>query len=697
MGTMNRIRENTGVILWILVFAFGVIWVLQDSGGLDVIGGTRLNEFIVVDGDAISYDEFNRALEAQIESYRQQTGESMPPQRVDLEQDRVFEQLVENKLREHEMKRLGITVSDQEVREMVLGADPHPIIKVYFGDGQGGVDQALLQNFIDDPEAEEQWIQLEAYLRAERSRQKLDNLIAATVRVTDRDVEQEYRKRNLSANAQYFALRYADLPDDSVEVAQRDLKRFYDDHRDEFKRNRAYTIKVATVSKLPTREDTLSTLEDLAKLRTSFAEADDDSLFLSRYGSERPYTSAFFSRADLDEPIAQAVFADPTAGTVVGPVVSGDEVHLIKIEEVRPVEETTVRARHLLIRAPEGNPDQRAEARRKIEDIQRRLRQGEDFAALAGELSEDPGSGAQGGDLGWFGPGRMVEPFQRAAFAAPVGRVVGPVETEFGYHLIEVTDRARFDVRIADYAQKLRASASTVSSAQERLEDLQYYGEESGDFEGEARKLGLELREIQVEQDQQSIPGLGNSRSLTQFLDKAEQGDVSKVIELNDVFVVAYVTAIQPEGYRPLAEVEAEIRPRVLLEKKKAVQRARMEAAYRKGGFDGLAQALGTTARSATGISFNNTLVPTLGRDAIFAGTLLGLKQGQDSGVVEGNTAVFVAKVTSVSQPPPMTDVQRDQLRQELLNRRRSQVQNRWIASLKEKATIKDQRALLLR
>ena len=126
MGTMNKMRENTGVVLWILVISFGGLWVLQDSGVFDTIGTNPLGKMIIVDGDAITVEEYQRALDAQIEAYRQQTGESFSPQRLDLEHERVYNALVDNKLREHEMNRLGVSVSDTEVFELVLGDNPLP-------------------------------------------------------------------------------------------------------------------------------------------------------------------------------------------------------------------------------------------------------------------------------------------------------------------------------------------------------------------------------------------------------------------------------------------------------------------------------------------------------------------------------------------------------------------------------------------
>ena len=100
-----------------------------------------------------------------------------------------------------------------------------------------------------------------------------------------------------------------------------------------------------------------------------------------------------------------------------------------------------VNARHILIQ-PQGEGDEaEAAALEQAELLIQDLEDGADFAALAQEHSDDAGSKVNGGDLGWFGRGRMVEPFEKAAFAAEVGEIVGPVESQFGYHIIQVTER----------------------------------------------------------------------------------------------------------------------------------------------------------------------------------------------------------------------------------------------------------------
>jgi len=687
MGVMNRLRENTGVILW-------VIWVLQDSGGLDVVGVLG-NNVGSVNGEQISFEEYSRALDSQVQNYQQQTGESMPPQMLDQTRDRVFDQLVELRLREQEMARLGLAVSDNELVEMIQGADPHPIIKLYFGDGQGGVDRALLQSVIENPEAQADWISIENYLRSERLREKLDNLVASGVHVSDADVDAEYRRRNRSVDVRFVALRFASIPNDSITVTDGDLEDYYDDHREDFARKKSWTFRYVSLDKAPTAQDTANVMEDLNGLRAGFAAAENDSLFLIRNGSSTPWSDAYFRPDELDDAVASAIFEAPEPGTVVGPVVAGGQAHLIKILDVRAPEETAVRARHILFRAAESDTAAREAAEQQARDVLQRIRSGEDFAEMARTYSSD-GTAPNGGDLGWFGPGRMVEPFEKAAFEAPIGRVVGPVATQFGFHLIEVTDRATVEAQIADFTLPMQASVATLNAIQERLDDLQYFADENGDFTGEAERQGLSTATVEIEDEQRFIPVIGASTTLVNFLATADVGSVSPVIELDNQFIAGVVEAVQEAGYRPLEEVRAQIEPRVRNEMKADVLRDRLEEARAAGDLESIAAAVGQTVVTANGLSFQNMVVPSLGRDPGFVGTAMGMAEGAISDVIEGTSAVYVLRVDAVNEPAPITDTQRNSLRSQLVSQGSNRIRSQWIADLREKAEVVDNRRLVL-
>jgi len=145
------------------------------------------------------------------------------------------------------------------------------------------------------------------------------------------------------------------------------------------------------------------------------------------------------------------LFADWVEGREVGaisdPIRSPSGFHIIKLLDKRSNQPqlmiTQTHARHILIRF--DDPTRSARARQRIEDLKLRIESGEDFAELARANSDDPGSGAEGGDLGWVNPGTMVEPFENAMNALPVGKISEPILTRFGWHIIEVLGRRQQD------------------------------------------------------------------------------------------------------------------------------------------------------------------------------------------------------------------------------------------------------------
>lgn len=685
MGAMNKLRENTGVILWILVLSFGVIWTLQDSNVFDTRSRPEQNA-AVVNGKKISSQDYQNAVEQQRRRFRQQMEGEISPRMEDMVQKQAYNQLVNNALLEQEMERLGITVTDAEIEDMVFGETPHRIIRQQFADSTGQINYQLLQNMAQNPQANPQFLRLEQFLEEQRRREKINSLIRSTVYVSDADVKEHHWKQNATAAVDYVALRYASVSDDSVSVTESDLRSYYDNNKEDFKRKKTLTLDYITLSKTPTAEDTAAVLGDLKDLRDEFASARNDSLFLAQNASEWSYTDDFATPDQLSDAVASVVFEDPTAGRIAGPVAGGNFAHLVKIRDTKPADDTYIQASHILLNSKEDNP----ELRQQLASIRDSIEAGASFAAMARQYSED-GSASQGGDLGWFGRGRMVESFEEAAFNAEPGSLVGPIKSEFGYHLIRVGMRTSTQVQIADLAFNLSPSQSTLTEKESTLENVAFYANDNSSFEAEAERENLPIQQVQAQADQQSVPGLGQSRALPRFMETASAGDISEVLELDDKFALLKVTDVKPEGYRPFSEVKAQIRPQVIKQKKQAILSRRMENAL-QSGFEQLPQALGTSMRSQSDVTFTTESVPGVGADPAFAGTVFGLDEGQASGVVEGKNAAFVVRVTSMNEPSELTASERTQIREKLRKERQQRVTSQWLAALKEDATIKDQR-----
>lgn len=692
MGVMNKMRTNTKFVLYVLVGAFGGLWVLQDSGAFDAMGFTTNRDIATVNGEPIPYEQFQAAVEQRISLYQQQEVEVTPAVRSRIE-DEVFNALVDNRLREAEMDRLGVSISDREVQDAFTGPNPDPIILQIFGDGNGGVDRARLNAFVDDPEsfgADKQYlILLEEEIAQSRRQAKLDALIEATARVSEGEVETEYVRRNRRATADYVAMRYADIPDDQVEVADGDLRAYYNEHQDEFERSRTFAVEFVTLEKVPTPEDSANVRAELSRLKPELESAEDPAAFVegSAYGAGE---AAYVSAADMPPALAEAVYNNPTAGQLIGPLIAGDQGVLAMITNVREAESVSVRARHILFALTDAEIAQRVKERILRGDIA--------FGAAAAQYSTDQSNSAQGGDLGWFGAGRMVKPFEDAVFAATIGTVTGPVETQFGHHLILVEQKATQEAELLQLTLPVHGSFDRLIEA---AEDLRYYAESEGsEFGEEAIRRGLQVQTANVTDDQDAIPGLQVSRDAFRWIRRANVGDISDPLDATTAFVVFHVTEMTPEGFRPFDEVREEIEPRVLLEKKKAVQLARLQEALETAGGDlsALASAVGQSVQTLENAALNVPVIPGLGREPRLVGTAFGLQPGSTSRAIAGDGAAFVVRTTAFTggELAGLTTEEREQIREQLLNRKRQQVRQQWIQDLRDNAEIEDFRDRLL-
>jgi peptidylprolyl isomerase/peptidyl-prolyl cis-trans isomerase D len=551
------------------------------------------------------------------------------------------------------------------------------------------VDTQLIRNLAQNPEYKQRWIQLESFLERSRRQQKMNSLVQATIHVSEEDVQAYHRRQEAQAAVRYVAMRYASVPDDSITVTESDLRAYYDENKEDFKKEKTFSLQYVTLPKVATAEDSAAIAEDLEELAPEFREAENDSLFLAQNASDRSFSRDFQTADQMEGPIASAIFSNPEPGQVVGPVYANEAAHLLKVLDTEPAENEYVHARHILLRSQGDDPD----ARQRLASIRDSIESGAaSFAEMARTHSDD-GSASEGGDLGWFGRGQMVEAFEEAAFNAEPGALVGPVKSNFGYHLIRVEQKANRAVQFADLAYDLRPSQATLTDKENTLEDLVYFADEGEGFQAEAERMGLNLQTVEVEAEQSSIPGIGQSAKLTRFLETAEEGDISEIAELNDRFAVARVTGVEPEGYRPFDEVRSQIRPRVEVEKKKEVLSSRMRRALRQNGFDGMAGVLNTRIRTKDDVTYTTTSVPGLGREPAFVGTVFGLDDGETSGIVEGENAAFVVQVSSMNRPNELTAQERQQIRQQLLRQEQRSVAQQYIATLRDRAEIEDYRS----
>ena len=230
-------------------------------------------------------------------------------------------------------------------------------------------------------------------------------------------------------------------------------------------------------------------------------------------------------------------------------------------------------ASHILIAVKAGADAGTIEsARKQAEDYAKRARAGEDFASLAGKFSDDPGSKVQGGDLGWFAKEAMVPEFSKAVFetATAVGQIVGPIKSQFGWHVIKLTglggQPGDFEAARAQLEMKWKASpeAQKLFKAKAEKAKTAIAGiKTAADLDAKAKELGLEVQSSEqqpIEKGSGFIPGIGVNPKISGRIFAAKAGELLTGLDLgNGELAVAVVTKILPAGPKPLQEVRFQV------------------------------------------------------------------------------------------------------------------------------------------
>jgi peptidyl-prolyl cis-trans isomerase D len=337
----------------------------------------------------------------------------------------------------------------------------------------------------------------------------------------------------------------------------------------------------------------------------------------------------------------------------------------------------------------------------RLIDIKKEIEEGGDFAELAQEYSDDKGSAQNGGDLGWFGKGKMVEPFENAAFALKPGEMSEPIKTQFGWHLIKV-----FDAKEGVKGKEIKASHILLRTqiSQETLEQLKL---EAEDFVSRAEESDLDKAagEEKRQVDQTGwfpkggyIQGIGTNPEIDEFAFTNKIGKISPVIETAKAFLVFQVKGRRPAGISPLEEVKGVIQQK--LSKAKADSLAYQEAqvifAQIKAG-KSLEQAAkdNNATYAETDELSRNSLLPGIGSVPEFMGTAFSLSpQNRLSPPVKTDQGAFIIEYVSKT---PINDSLfasvKDSIASVVLQNKQTQVYQNWFAQLRESAKIEDYRS----
>jgi peptidyl-prolyl cis-trans isomerase D len=691
MGFMEKMRSSTAPILWVLVLAFGLLFMLQDTQVFDaVLAGPRtLGE---VNGQPITNEQFNQRLNAYTEQFRQQTG--TPPNREQLAyyQEMVWDQMIVELALRTEMERLGIDVTEDEIYNAVFGDDPDPIIRQIFGRPDGSIDYGMLRAAAEAPEAAADWVIIEQQIRERRAQQKLNEYLTSAVFVTDREIEQDYIQQNTRADISFVRFPYSDIPDEQITVTDGDLRNYHRQNSKQFEQEKTWRFRFVTFSKEPTTQDTLMSLQRMELLRNDFRNAANDSVFLELNYSLTSFDRSYRSPAEVDAPYLDVFRME--AGEVSEPVIDNNRVAIFKKLSERSGSDTYVRARKIQLNI---NDENRAAQTALANEIVTGLREGQDFSDFILH-SNDFRTAANGGEMGYFLRDAQPAAVSNQLFRATPGSIVGPVEADGALHIFEVIDRTNSEVSFAVMSHLIEADPSgTIQAQQNNADDFREFAVLDG-FNVEAERAGIQVREATATKGAPFIPGIGESRIVMRALENLRRRDISETIELDDQFIVLVVDEIRDKGVRPLDEVRQQVENAVKNEKRKEIMIAQVREQF--ANLTSLEQVADLGARqvqNASNLRMNSTNITGAGREPGIIGKVFAAEPGQFTGPVVGDNAVFFIVVNNRTDAnlESLGQAERDRIRTRLSQAKNRVFTEKLVEQLKEQANVKDHRRLL--
>lgn len=679
-------------------------WFIIGVGGIFVLfmilSDSKLAEFFhgqstvigSVNGEDITYQEFSKLVEQQREQYKAQNGKDLDEEFTDAFNDRVWESIVNQKLIEEQINKYGITVSPEEINDVIHGPNPPDFLKRQFTDSTGYFNRTLYEQALS-AQKNDVLLAVEENIRQMRLSEKLQSFVLANVNVSEGEIKRNFTDQNTRINALFVLVDAAMIPNSSVKVTKDDIRAYYEKNLDKFKIEDQRKIKYVLFSKAPNHDDSVAVFNNLTAIVKKVK--DDTTSFKSNVEiySEAPY-SRDTVKQNMLSPEAASALADANPGSIVGPVANYDGYNVFKVISKVPSKETVVRASHILINTNGDDAKASAEAM----DIYNKLMAGANFAQMAKEKSTDYSNAKNGGDLGWFGKGRMVKEFEEAALNGKVGEILKPVKTSFGYHIIKVTGRSNSDFVVEKIVNKVKPSASTVENAFQDATDFAAEADSKG-FESQAKGFGYKVIESPAfAKEARFVPGVGENQRLVDFAFDNGVNDVSPVIKIQSGYIVAEVSEVIKPGVRKFEEVEASLQPAVMQEKKVAVTKGiadKIEQNIKSKNMP-LNEAIAGIKEArldTSGVFTPSQGIPKIGRDYAFADAALHAKINTVTDPVKGQRGYYIIKVISRNDfDKSAYAIQRNSIRNNLLQEKKSRFLNSWIEDLRKDAKIVDNR-----
>ncbi len=658
MAIIQKIRNKAGLLVAVIIGMALLAFILGDiltSGNL-YLNKNRTN-VAVVNGENITIDVFQQMIQEQEELMKMQMGvSSLDEQALNELRQRTWTDMIQGLLLDREFQRLGLSVSSDELFDMINGENPHPFIMQFFADpNTGQINRMALSQFLQQVNELEQdntqkmfWLYLEDLIYKERKNQKYNTLLRQGLYTTSLEANRRRQEMNTSVSISYVVKRYNEIPDSLIEVSADEIKAYYKEHKNEFKQEKSRDMRYLVWEVVPSENDYQDALNWIKEIKPEFEtiEAENADQY-ARANSDLAPDSRNHTKADLDSALSSFAFS-ANEGDVYGPYFEGNYYKLAKLANIVMLPDS-VKASHILLSAQQNSDV--AAIRKLADSLKTLLEKGANINELALLYSSDEASAQKGGDLGWFKEGSMVKPFSDSCFYGKTGQVK-LVFTNYGMHIIKIEGQSAPSkkVQVSVLAHEVRISEAT---------DQEYFAKASefGALYNTKEKFDKALADQQLvpftamnlRDDANIVNNLESSRELVRWAFSSEEGTVTpKVLQFENKYVVAILDKAREKGFAPIEDVKNTISIEIRKQKQAEQLIVKIEDA-KKGASDinSLAAKLSTGVNTASNIRFTAYSIPGIGVEPELQAVATSLEAGRLSAPVKGNNGVYVIQVDS--------------------------------------------------
>ena len=650
---------------------------------------------------------------------------------------RAWYQMISDTIYNIELRKLGIGVTSSELNEGILNSqNPLPsqfkeqfVENGVFNQERFGEEVFELRKRLQN-EPDPNYIlniknNFEIPLQFDRKLAKYRSMLKYGLLGTVQEGKKINFEDNTVANIDYIFVDYNQIPDSVAEITDEDRKNFFNGHRYEKKWKQENDVAVydyVIIKFEPSQEDIEYYTSSMESLKTSFKNADDDSVFVadnaespmyieSQYGprpsgiySDQPYRGGRFS-SFIDLQIDEA-----SEGDVIGPFVHQDKVNLVKIYET--TEEEQAKVRHILITSKEGDEDDAANKKLADSILYAVKRDSSKFTELVQKYSDDPGSVPNGGVYSWFPKGQMVPEFENFSFEKRIGST-GVVRTNYGFHIIQVLGRKiGTQKKIAIVDESIMASSSTQDFYYDSIAVNFYMNADSAGLRAAADDYGYEVRssgdvpltyfknnnfKYLERTSQNNLYGpvdLNRKLFIAKWAFNSEIGDIMEpdFISHNQIVIAQLTEKIEGENDQ-FKNIKGLMEPAVINKKKADYFKTNNDISI-GSNLDSIASSLGYALQtnsvkySDVNIGNNQNMLP----EPKVMANIFNLTPNSISPIIEGKQGIYIVKLNSLNNAS-LSSENVDEKSKKIENDYRNQVDQGYYSSLLKAYQVVDKRA----